>query len=210
MNKIKILILTFVFSSLFFSCTENDNTTVVLLGKETYLKKMTEVIPDSLIGVFENYFGTIPSGYIPPNIEGEYIVSPKRRIFSNVSQDNWPLDIVEPDFSMTLSRQHNRECIMQLNEASSTLTDTVYISGYDNMFSVYYTEDKTLQHSGYEHNITRNIILKGEITDTGIKDLKIASIIVKAYDNSNGNIIQYKSGDFFLYEDGDKFSEKVY
>ena len=210
MNKIKILILTFVFSSLFFSCTENDNTTVVLLGKETYLKKMTEVIPDSLIGVFENYFGTIPSGYIPPNIEGEYIVSPKRRIFSNVSQDNWPLDIVEPDFSMTLSRQHNRECIMQLNEASSTLTDTVYISGYDNMFSVYYTEDKTLQHSGYEHNITRNIIVKGEITDSGIKDLKIASIIVKAYDNSNGNIIQYKSGDFFLYEDGDKFSEKVY
>lgn len=210
MNKIKIIILTFIFSSLFFSCTENDNTTVVLLGKETYLKKMTEVIPDSLIGVFENYFGTIPSGYIPPNIEGEYIVSPKRRIFSNVSQDNWPLDIVEPDFSMTLSRQHNRECIMQLNEASSTLTDTVYISGYDNMFSVYYTEDKTLQHSGYEHNITRNIIVKGEITDYGIKDLKIASIIVKAYDNSNGNIIQYKSGDFFLYEDGDKFSEKVY
>ena len=210
MNKIKILILTFIFSSLFFSCTENDSTTVVFLGKETYLKKMTEVIPDSLIGVFENYFGTIPSGYIPPNIEGEYIVTPKRRIFSNVSQDNWPLDIVEPDFNMTLSRQHNRECIMQLNEASSTLTDTVYISGYDNMFSVYYTEDKTLQHSGYEHNITRNIILKGEITDTGIKDLKIASIIVKAYDNSNGNIIQYKSGDFFLYEDGDKFSEKVY
>lgn len=210
MNKIKILILTFVFSSLFFSCTENDSTTVVLLGKETYVQKMTEVIPDTLISVFENYFGAIPSGYIPPNIEGEYIVSPKRRIFSNVSQDNWPLDIVEPDFSMTLSRQHNRECIMQLNEASSTLTDTVYISGYDNMFSIYYTEDKTLQHSGYEHNITRNIILKGEITESGIKNLKIASIIVKAYDNSNGNIIQYKSGDFFLYEDGDKFSEKVY
>lgn len=209
MNKVKLLILAFVFSSLCFSCTENDSTTVVLLGKETYIQKMTEVIPDSLISVFETYFGTIPSGYIPQNIEGEFVVSPKTRIFSNIPESVWPLDIIEPDINITLSRQHNRECMIQLKEATETQTDTVYISGYDDLFAIYYTEEKTLYHSGYEHLITRNIIIKGEITDSGIKDLSIASIIADIKDNSDGDVIQYKKGDFFIYNDGDRFSEKL-
>lgn len=209
MNNIKVIILGSLFSLLLLSCTKNDDTTVILLGEEAYIEKITDVIPDTLQHVFEEYFGTIPSGYIPPNVEGEYIISPKQRIFSNVPEDNWPLDIIEPDINITMSRQHNRECILQLKEATETLTDTVYITGYDNLFTVYYTEEKTLQHSGYEHHITRNVIFKGEMTDYGIKNLKIASIIVNADDNSHGNIIQYKRGDFFLYEDGDNLSEKI-
>ena len=209
MNNIKVIILGSLFSLLLLSCTKNDDTTVILLGEEAYIEKITDVIPDTLQHVFEEYFGTIPSGYIPPNVEGEYIISPKQRIFSNVPEDNWPLDIIEPDINITMSKQHNRECILQLKEATETLTDTVYITGYDNLFTVYYTEEKTLQHSGYEHYITRNVIFKGEMTDYGIKNLKIASIIVNADDNSHGNIIQYKRGDFFLYEDGDNLSEKI-
>lgn len=209
MNNIKVIILGSLFSLLLLSCTKNDDTTVILLGEEAYIEKITDVIPDTLQHVFEEYFGTIPSGYIPPNVEGEYIISPKQRIFSNVPEDNWPLDIIEPDINITMSRQHNRECILQLKEATETLTDTVYITGYDNLFTVYYTEEKTLQHSGYEHYITRNVIFKGEMTDYGIKNLKIASIIVNASDNSHGNMIQYKRGDFFLYEDGDNLSEKI-
>lgn len=209
MNNIKVIILGSLFSLLLLSCTKNDDTTVILLGEEAYIEKITDVIPDTLQHVFEEYFGTIPSGYIPPNVEGEYIISPKQRIFSNVPEDNWPLDIIEPDINITMSKQHNRECILQLKEATETLTDTVYITGYDNLFTVYYTEEKTLQHSGYEHYITRNVIFKGEMTDYGIKNLKIASIIVNADDNSHGNMIQYKRGDFFLYEDGDNLSEKI-
>lgn len=209
MNNIKVIILGSLFSLLLLSCTKNDDTTVILLGEEAYIEKITDVIPDTLQHVFEEYFGTIPSGYIPPNVEGEYIISPKQRIFSNVPEDNWPLDIIEPDIDITMSKQHNRECILQLKEATETLTDTVYITGYDNLFTVYYTEEKTLQHSGYEHYITRNVIFKGEMTDYGIKNLKIASIIVNADDNSHGNMIQYKRGDFFLYEDGDNLSEKI-
>ncbi|MBE6346707.1 MAG: hypothetical protein E7067_05815 [Lentimicrobiaceae bacterium] len=209
MNNIKVIILGSLFSLLLLSCTKNDDTTVILLGEEAYIEKITDVIPDTLQHVFEEYFGTNPSGYIPPNVEGEYIISPKQRIFSNVPEDNWPLDIIEPDINITMSKQHNRECILQLKEATETLTDTVYITGYDNLFTVYYTEEKTLQHSGYEHYITRNVIFKGEMTDYGIKNLKIASIIVNADDNSHGNMIQYKRGDFFLYEDGDNLSEKI-
>ena len=92
MNNIKVIILGSLFSLLLLSCTKNDDTTVILLGEEAYIEKITDVIPDTLQHVFEEYFGTIPSGYIPPNVEGEYIISPKQRIFSNVPEDNWPLD----------------------------------------------------------------------------------------------------------------------
>lgn len=205
----KIFIISLLFSLLTYSCTTNDDTTVILLGEELYIQELTDVIPDSLLNVFEEHFGIIPAGYIPPNVEGEFVISPKQRVFSNISESEWPLDIVEPDISMILSRQHNRECILQLSEGNATLTDTVYITGIDNLFAVYYTEEKVLQHSGYEHHVTRNVIFKGEITDSGIENLNIASIIVDVKDNSDGNMIQYKKGDFFLYKDGDGLSEKI-
>lgn len=205
----KILIIGLLLSALTYSCTTNDDTTVILLGEEAYVKEVIEVIPDSLLNIFEDYFGSIPFGYIPPNVEGEFVVTPKQRIFSNIPETDWPLDVIEPDFSLSMSRQHNRVCILQLNEVSNTLTDTVYVTGRDKYFAIYYTEEKTLQHSGYEHDITRNVIMKGEMTDSGIKNLNIASIIVNAKDNSNGEITQYKKGDFFIYKDGDGFSEKI-
>lgn len=208
-NKTFITCFLISMLALAHSCTTNDESTVVLLGEELYIRELTEVIPDSLLNVFEEHFGTIPAGYIPQNIEGEYVVTPKQRVYSNIPETEWPLDIVEPDISIVLSRQHNRECIMQLREATATLTDTVYITGVDNMFAVYYTEEKTLQHSGYEHQITRNVIFKGEITDSGIENLNIASIIVDVEDSSGGDMIQYKKGDFFLYKDGDGISEKI-
>ena len=205
----KIFIICFLLFSLTYSCTTNDDTTVILLGEELYIQELTEVIPDSLINVFEEHFGIIPAGYIPPKVEGEFVISPKQRVFSNIPESEWPLDIVEPNINMILSKQHNRECILQLSEGNATLTDTVYITGIDNSFAVYYTEEKVLQHSGYEHQITRNVIFKGEVTESGIEDLNIASIIVDVKDNSNGNMIQYKKGDFFLYKDGDGISEKI-
>lgn len=209
MSKIKIFMLSSLLSALTFSCTENSETTVVLLGEESYVEEITSVIPDSLLNLFETYFGTIHSGYIPPNIEGEYVITPKQRVFSNIPESNWPLDVIEPNMRITLSKQHNRECIIRLDEATSTLTDTVYVTGLDNFFTIYYTEEKVLQHSGYEHCIVRDIIIKGEMTEYGINDLNIASIIANVKDNSNGDIFQYKRGDFFIYKDGDRFSEKI-
>ena len=209
MNKVKVYIACLILSAITMGCTKNSETTVVFLGEESYVEEITNVIPDSLLNLFETYFGTIHSGYIPPNVEGEYLITPKQRVFSNIPESQWPLDIVEPNVKITLSKQHNRECIIQLDEATSTLTDTVYITGRDNFFTIYYTEEKILQHSGYEHCVIRDIIIKGEMTEYGIDNLNIASIIANVKDNSNGDIFQYKRGDFFIYKDGDRFSEKL-
>lgn len=208
MKTIKISILILIFSSILHSCTTNDDSTVILLGQENYVQNMNEIIPDSLLNIFETYFGTINTGYIPPNIEGKYVINPKRRVYSNVST-GWPLDVVEPEVTITISEQHNRVCIMEIDEYISTVTDTAYISGVDNFFTVYLTERKTLSYSGYESDITRNIVCKGEITPNGIKDLYIASVIIDVEDDSNGGIVQYKQGDFFIYKDADNMSDKI-
>lgn len=209
MDKLKALIAGLMLSALALGCTKNSETTVIFLGKESYVEKIENVIPDSLIGVFENHFGTLHSGYIPPNVEGVYMINPKKRVFSSIPDSIWLQDVVEPDIRITLSKQHNRECILLLEEATATLTDTVYITGHDRFFTVYYTEKKMMMHSGYEHSIVRDIIIKGEMTEYGIENLNIASIIENVKDNSDGNIFQYKRGDFFIYKDGDGFSEKI-
>lgn len=208
MNIIKTSIFVIVLSFIIHSCTTNDDTTVILLGKENYVEEVNKIIPDTLLDVFESYFGTINTGYIPPNIEGTYILNPKKRVYSNIST-GWPLDVVEPELKLTISEQHNRVCIMEIDEYVSTVTDTAYISGYDNFFTVYLTERKALVYSGCETDITRNIICKGEITPNGIKNLHIATVILDVEDDSHGNIVQYNEGDFFIYKDADSFSNLI-
>ena len=211
MKNIKLFtfIVVVLFSHFILSCTTNNDTTVVLLGEETYVKDIYEIIPDTLMHHIEAHTGNIHSGHIPPNIEGEYILSPKQRIFSNIS-NVWNLDVIEPDVKITIYDQHNRICGIQINELNSTITDTAYISGNENFFSLYLTEDKIISYSGYDSYISRNIIITGEMTENGIKDLYMSSIIMDTKDNSNGAIIQYKKGDLFIYKDSDSLSERIF
>lgn len=193
---------------LFFSCTTNEETTVVLLGEESYIKSTYEIIPDTLLHQFEVCAGTIHTGFIPPNIEGEYLINPKQRVHTNVSH-GWPLNVIEPEVKITISDQHNRVCVIKIDEFNSVITDTAYISGSGDLFSIYLTEEKHISHSGYNTYITREIIFNGEIVENGIKDLYMANIIIDVGDSSNGHIIQYNKGDMFIYKDKDAFSERI-
>lgn len=205
--KISKLIIPIVALFLFSNCTKNDNTTVVLLGEESYVEDMLSVIPDTLLDVFDTHFGGIYNGLIPPNIEGDFLMTQKQRVFSNITE-GWPLDVIEPDVTLSIYNQENRIATLNITEGTETVTDTVYITGVDNHFAVYYTEDKVLSYLGYETIIKRNVIFKGEISEYGIRNLFMASIIADVIDNSNGALFQYNVGDFFIYKDADGFSKK--
>lgn len=196
-----------VVSLVMLNCTSNDETTVILLGKESYIQDIVDVIPDTLQATFTEHFGIIHEGYIPPKIEGSYIVSKKKRVYSNI-EESWPLSVVEPDMYLTITDQHNREAIFILAEATETTTDTVYIVGVDNFFTLYYIEEKSMTYLGYNSHIKRAVLFNGEICDWGIKNLYSASVILEAFDNSGGSIVQYKRGDFFIYKDEDGLSER--
>lgn len=191
--------------SLFLGCTKNDDTTLILLGTEDYVEDILNAIPNTLRETFEQHFGEIPQGYVPPKIEGDFLVAPKKRCFSNLPI--WPLNVLEPNMSLHFANQHNRVVEINLTEALEMYTDTVYITGYDNYFTVYYQEYKTLIIEGADDaTLKRGIIIKGEMTEEGIKDLYFANIIMDVQGEVTDELVA--SGQFFIYKDGDGIARR--
>ena len=185
------------------SCTKNDDNTMVLIGTEYYVDDILSVIPDTLQTRFFAEFGSIPTGPVPPKIEGSYVMNPKQRVTSNV--DGWPI-IVEPDMYMRFSTQHNGIAVMELNEATDNVTDTVFVCGNGNAFTVYFIENKNydleMGAATYHVKMKRGVVMKGQMAADGIADFRYATIIMHAEDDSNGLIEQYEKGSYFIYKDG--------
>lgn len=207
-TKIGALALIF-FGMMFASCTKNDENTIVLIGEERYIDDILTVIPDTLKPMFDVVFGSIPQGPVPPKIEGSFVVDPKQRVSSNVS--TWPLTVIEPNVYLRFSEQHNGVVAMDLNEATEQLTDTVFVTGHNKDFTVYFIEDKAydvpFNEQSFHVRVKRGVIMKGTMNDYGMANFSIASIIMEAEDDSGGLLGQYAPGSFFVYRDGNGLAE---
>lgn len=208
-RRIGLIVFVLLGAFLLSSCTKNDDTTIVLIGEERYIDDILTVIPDTLKPVFDGVFGTIPEGPVPPKIEGSYVVDPKQRVSTNV--EAWPLTVIEPNVYLKFSEQHNGVAIMDLNEATEQLTDTVFVMGHNEDFTVYFVENKSYDvpfgEQSFHVRVKRGIIMKGTTSSNGLSNFKIASIIMEAEDNSNGVLSQYAPGSFFVYRDGNGLAE---
>lgn len=187
------------------SCTKNDDNTIVLIGTEYYIDDIITVVPDSLQTRFFAEFGSIPEGPVPPKVEGSYVMSPKQRVSSNV--ENWSLQAVELNMYLRFSKQHNGIARMDLNEATETQTDTVFVCGNGDAFAVYFIENKAyeieIEGHTYHSKVKRGIVMKGQVTADGLSDFRYATVIMETEDDSDGIIAQYSPGFYFIYKDGD-------
>ena len=208
-NRIIILVLGWVVvgSMLLSSCTKNNDNTIALIGTEYYIDDILSVIPSSVQTQFFAAFGNIPEGPVPPKVEGSYVMSPKQRVGSSFPAAEWPLQTIEPNMYMRFTNQHNGIVKMDLNEATETKTDTVFVCGNDNAFAVYFIENKEFEMemdgNTYHSKIKRGIVMKGQVTAEGISDFRYATVIMESEDDSNGIFTQYPSGSYFIYKDGD-------
>lgn len=204
-NSIFLSVWALVVGLMLGSCTENNDNTIALIGTEYYIDDILSVIPDSLETRFLAEFGSIPEGPVPPNIEGSYVMAPKQRVSSNVH--DWLPQIVEPNMYMRFSGQHNGIVQLDLNEATETKTDTVFVCGNGNAFAVYFIEYKAyemeIDNQTYHAKVERGVVMKGQVTEQGLSDFRFATIIMNSEDDSNGLIGQYPSGSYFIYKDGD-------
>ena len=199
------------------SCTKNDDSTIVPIGTEDYVKPFTSVVdlvfssvPEATKTQFLQDFGDLPDGPVPPKIEGSFKMSPKQRVATNTGL---PVPTIEqPDLLLRFSNQHNELIQLDLNESTENFSDTVFVRGNDNAFAVYFIENKSyevpLGGAVYHVKMERGVIMKGKMTDRGISDFRYATIVKKAEDDSGGLIDQYDSGTYFIYKDGDGVAEK--
>lgn len=188
-------------SMMLTSCTKNDESTIVLIGTEYYIDDILSVIPDSLQTQFSVAFGSIPEGPVPPKIDGSYIMNPKKRLASNLDESEWPLDINEPlPVYLCFSNQHNGIVTLDLAEATETSTDTVFIQGNNDNFTVYFVEDKVIEDFSVPVRMKRGIIMKGRVTDAGLADFRYATIVLETEDELNQLA---NPGSYYIYKDGD-------
>lgn len=204
------------------SCTKNDKSTIVLIGTEYYIDDILSVIPDSLQTKFISEFGSIPEGPVPPRLDfdpadstkkvASFVMHPKQRVASNLPDSDWPLQITEPDVCLRFSKQHNGIVEMDLNEATETVTDTVFVQGNGKNFVVYFIENKAyeieISNNTYHVSMKRGVVMKGQVTNDGLKDFRYATIVMHTEDDSNGLIEQYPNGSYFIYKDGNGLAER--
>lgn len=185
------------------SCTKNENSTIVPIGTEYYIEDILKVIPDT---AFWNAFGNVEEGPIPPKIEGAYLIAPKLRVKTNV--EGLPSEIVEPNAKIRFTAQHNGMAVMELDEATETLTDTVFVMGNGNAFTAYCIEEKhydvPVGNTSYQVSLRRGVVAVGTVRpDVGIANFRLATIIMDYEDDSHGVLVPYRIGDYFIYKDND-------
>lgn len=201
-----------VLAVVFASCTKNDETTIVPVGSESYIEEILQVIPDSTKQAFDLVLGTFPQGAIPPKIEGAFVVSPKQRVASSI--ENWPLNPADPevDVYMDFYDQHNGVVTVKLTEVQEQVTDTAFVMGTGNDFTLYFIENKGYEveatNATYHVSMKRGVVMKGRVTDEGIRDLYMAVVILAVEDDSNGVLPEYEPGTYFIYKDGDGMASR--
>lgn len=188
----------------FTGCDKNtyDEETIILLGTESYVVPLTDMLPDSHEADFMSHIGNITEGFIPPNIDGEYLISEKEFCYSNLVNvfDNH-------DMHLRVSNQHNRVAAVELYEEGTVVTDTAFIMGTGPMFTLYFTEQKEIVVMGNTSRVDRCVVITGEKTDAGIKNLIFANIILNVVQNDNPFIDPFEPGHYFIYRDKDGLSE---
>lgn len=186
------------------SCTKNDEYTIVPIGDEHYIVDIDSLFSNTSIFTqrFWNDFGDIRQyGYIPPKIEGSYVVNPKDRMCSNVSANLWPLTVKEPNMYLRFEKQHNELVTLDWNEIGEIATDTVFVRGNGKDFAIYYIENQITPYN----SIKSAYIMRGRITDEGIADFRYATIILDALVTD----VIIDIGHYFIYKDGDGIAQRV-
>lgn len=200
MKKIIILLSAITMLLEITSC-QKETGDILLLGEEKYVVSLVNIIPDSLKSVFPTHFGDMPEGYFPPDIEGEYTISRKEFCHSNF------IDLSDTlDMHLRITRQHNRVACVELHEGNIVRSDTAFVMGIGNYFTLYLLEERDMPFYG-NHLVTRCVVIAGEKTDQGIKNLRFGNIILSAVCDENAFIGSYKPGWYFIYCDGDGMAE---
>ena len=179
-----------------------EDETIILLGQENYVISLNDLIPDTLRTTFPSHFGGIPEGYIPPNIEGEYRIGNKQLCYANLVPIHDTMDV-----HIRITKQHNRVACIDLYEYGTVNTDTAYIMGSGPEFTLYFTEEKETEILGSLCQYKRIVIVAGEKTDQGIKNLRYGTVILESEESGNPYVSALSPGMYFIYRDDDDFSE---
>lgn len=184
-------------------CSFKPDETIILLGTESYVTPLNEMIPENWQSAFFSSFERIPEGFFPPDIEGEYRISKKQYYTSNLGYDLSD----SLDMYLRVVNQHNRVASVQFFEGGTVWTDTAFVMGSDPWFTLYFKENRALVSYGTTHSHRRFVLFTGRKTEEGIRDLVFGTMILSAEEGDDPYVGAFIPGWWFIYKDQDGLSE---
>lgn len=184
-------------------CSIPPDETIIFVGPESYITPLDQMIPDAWQSSFFSNFDSLPQGYYPPNIEGEYRISKKQFCTSNLGYDLSD----SLDMYLRVVNQDNRLASVQFFEGGTVWTDTAFITGNDPWFSLYFKEKRALVSYGTTHTHRRFVLFTGRKSEEGIHDLYFGTVILGADNGDDPYVGAFIPGWYFIYKDQDGLSE---
>ena len=184
-------------------CFQRPDETIVFLGPESYVKSISDLVQnDAWEHDLLTHLDGIPEGYFPPDIEGEYKISEKEFVTSNFTDLSKHLDMY-----LKVENQHNRIASVDLYEGESVYTDTAFIMGNEQWFTLYFKEKRELEYNNVVNAHHRLVVITGRKTDEGIAHLFFGTLILDPGENLDPLVGSFIPGWYFIYKDSDGLSE---
>lgn len=195
-------ILLFILIALAAACKKDEVVpSEEEVNEQLLAKKIEDIIPKRFVDSLKKYGLDINSGIYPPNIEGEYLMSPQVLVSSNIAED--APNHVFVDNYIRFYNQNNSDFSIELeSREDNTLTKSVRtaISGSGNKFTVY----GTLLAERAGQQTTFAYLYSGSLDETGIAGFRYG--LINMGTDGNGQFI--KHGGCRIIDDRNGFSPK--
>lgn len=205
------LILSVVVALLGCVACKPEKDTIILFGEESGFLTMAQIMDQYLEKPDQNAFlsrfpnlSDAEQDIFPPDIMGEYKISPKQFQESNIGFDFFDDD---QDVLLRVFNQQNRLATVDFYEGGVSRIDNAYVIGAGNLFTIYFTEERELEFMGVRYSYRRMIVITGEKTTDGIRDLYFGNIILEVENGIDPLVGDFEPGWFFIYKDADAISE---
>ncbi len=200
-------------------CLKDDMSqgTIVLMGTESYVKSIEEVIPDTLLRfiadttVMGDETIVLPRGNTPPDIQGEYMFFP-RELYKDNGHHPLAGDTLffrfgghQPIDTLLYypQGQHNRVAPGDIHEKGflQEKIDTVYLMGEGTRFTAYF---KVAYKNCYEpmshlyYTLTRGYVITGTVAESGIANAIVACVNISAEPNTPSQFIPFDSFERYM------------
>jgi hypothetical protein len=190
-------------------CTPGKDDTIIVFGGESNFQTMEDLMKDYLSVTEQEAFlselDIMPNDLLfPPNINGEYKISMKQYLNSNIGFDFFDDD---QDVLLRVFDQQNRLAKVDFFENGTSRIDDAYVIGKDNLFNLYFKENREMEFMGKKYRYDRLVVITGEKDRDGIRNLHFGNVILEVENSEDPLVGEFQSGWYFIYKDADGMSE---
>lgn len=183
------------------SCKKKDDPTV------GFSEEIQKIVPDEILKDVRAKGMVINEGKVPPNIEGNYVVTPFELLSPFGDDDSYEKGLIIDDYYYKFSSQSSdkKKVVINYGNGSGDQGSGIgsFVSGNGNSFTIF------SETSGVESGIQYVSLqmFSGELTaDKEIKNFQVA-LYLKEKNDPSGILMPLNAGRIWI--DGDKISERT-